>query len=186
MTDVFGDDVKDSLPSKVDIVDEDEKDFLPIVETPKENQVEIPIPVSEIEEQPKDDSSDLKIEAETKTAEISVPKSETQNEKQSSPDKTKSALRRKKPVEAVEPKRNQSSRVVERTPLKTVENTNEQSEPATQLKPPAVRPSSARPGAPRLKENTNVDVIINKSEPLAVGKVNIIVESYEKEKQEVS
>lgn len=53
-----------------------------------------------------------------------------------------------------------------------------QPRPRTSLRPPSVRPSSARPGAPRLKER-NTDVIITTSEPVLVGKVNVIVENYD-------
>lgn len=52
------------------------------------------------------------------------------------------------------------------------------SRPRTSLRPPSVRPSSSRPGAPRFKDS-NVDIINNSSDNMPVAKVNIIIENYE-------
>lgn len=46
--------------------------------------------------------------------------------------------------------------------------------PRSSLRPPSVRPSSARPGAPRLRSDTSLP----EGEVIPLGKVNVIVESY--------
>lgn len=44
------------------------------------------------------------------------------------------------------------------------------------LRPPSVRPSSARPGAPRLRPDSALPL----KEPVAMGKINVIVENFDK------
>lgn len=44
--------------------------------------------------------------------------------------------------------------------------------PKSSLRPPSVRPSSARPGAPRLRPDSALPL----QEPIAMGNINVIVE----------
>lgn len=44
------------------------------------------------------------------------------------------------------------------------------------LRPPSVRPSSARPGAPRLRPDSALPL----KEPVTMGKINVIVENFDK------
>lgn len=48
--------------------------------------------------------------------------------------------------------------------------------PSNTLRPPSVRPSSARPGAPRLRPDSALPL----KEPVAMGKINVIVENFDK------
>lgn len=57
----------------------------------------------------------------------------------------------------------------------TMSTTNESKNP----RPPSVRPSSSRPGAPRMREK--LDNVIKDSDNLLLGKVNIIVENTQNE-----
>uniref|UniRef100_A0A2A4J3A0 TRAF3-interacting protein 1 n=1 Tax=Heliothis virescens TaxID=7102 RepID=A0A2A4J3A0_HELVI len=52
------------------------------------------------------------------------------------------------------------------------------------LRPPSVRPSSSRPGAPRMREK--LDNVIRDSDNLLLGKVNIIIENTQNEEEEES
>lgn len=47
--------------------------------------------------------------------------------------------------------------------------------PTNTLRPPSVRPSSARPGAPRLRP----DSALSMKEPVTMGKINVIVENFD-------
>lgn len=47
--------------------------------------------------------------------------------------------------------------------------------PSSSLRPPSVRPSSARPGAPRLRPDSALPI----SEPVAMGNINVIVENFD-------
>ncbi|XP_035449909.1 TRAF3-interacting protein 1 [Spodoptera frugiperda] len=60
----------------------------------------------------------------------------------------------------------------------TMSTTNESKNP----RPPSVRPSSSRPGAPRMREK--LDNVIKDSDNLLLGKVNIIVENTQNEEEE--
>jgi TRAF3-interacting protein 1 len=55
-----------------------------------------------------------------------------------------------------------------------------QSRPKSSLRPPSVRPSSARPGAPRLRPDSAFPV----KEVVPMGKINVIVESFDKDVDE--
>ena len=48
------------------------------------------------------------------------------------------------------------------------------------LRPPSVRPTSARPGAPRLKS----DSMLPLQEPVVFGKINVIVENFDRAETE--
>lgn len=48
--------------------------------------------------------------------------------------------------------------------------------PSNTLRPPSVRPSSARPGAPRLRPDSALPL----KEPVTMGKINVIVEHFDK------
>ncbi|XP_077301070.1 intraflagellar transport 54 [Arctopsyche grandis] len=62
-------------------------------------------------------------------------------------------------------------------------NISEVKRPTTSLRPPSVRPSSSRPGAPRFKDS-NVDIITSTTEIVPKAKVNIIVENYDNQPEE--
>ncbi|KAJ3665406.1 hypothetical protein Zmor_000902 [Zophobas morio] len=55
-----------------------------------------------------------------------------------------------------------------------------QSRPKSSLRPPSVRPSSARPGAPRLRPDSALPI----KEIVPMGKINVIVENFDKDDEE--
>ncbi|XP_044265705.1 TRAF3-interacting protein 1 [Tribolium madens] len=55
-----------------------------------------------------------------------------------------------------------------------------QNRPKSSLRPPSVRPSSARPGAPRLRPDSALPI----KEIVPMGKINVIVESFDKDGDE--
>ncbi|EFA06251.1 TRAF3-interacting protein 1 isoform X1 [Tribolium castaneum] len=90
---------------------------------------------------------------------------------------------RKRSASASRPKsaRPKSGDLKEKTTQDEVKETKTiQSRPKSSLRPPSVRPSSARPGAPRLRPDSALPI----KEVVPMGKINVIVESFDKDGDE--
>ena len=68
---------------------------------------------------------------------------------------------------------------VEKDPVASVKNPITATSDSKIPRPPSVRPSSSRPGAPRMREK--LDNVIKDSDNLLLGKVNIIIENTQNE-----
>lgn len=158
-----------------------------IVKKESKEKVETPKPAVEIIPEKQTTAETNEIESTTRSYpdEESVKTSTNLQNIEADANVTEATEPRKRSASASRPKsaRPKSGDLKEKSlqdELKEVQARTVQSRPKSSLRPPSVRPSSARPGAPRLRPDSALPI----KEVVPMGKINVIVESFDKDDEE--